>query len=80
MGRMMAGRSSAAMIQAMRYIIEASMTPYAAAKRAQIDLRTMYRSRLYKLWRAGHGDELAKEMDQVAPKPRRPKKGSKYGA
>jgi hypothetical protein len=50
------------MVQAMRYVLE-GMTPYAAAKRVEVTLAAMYRSRLYKLWRDGNLAELEKEMD-----------------
>lgn len=55
----------------MRLVLDSSMTPYKAAKRAGIDLSTIYRSKLYKLWLAGDIEELRKQMDQTAPKPRR---------
>jgi hypothetical protein len=62
------------MVAAMGYVLDASMTPYAAAKRAQVNLTTMYRSKLYKLWRAGDMEQLRKELNQTAPRPRRPTK------
>jgi hypothetical protein len=73
----MAGRSSAAMVAAMNFILQANMTPYAAARRAQVNLTTMYRSPLYKLWRAGDMETLRRELDQTAPRPRRPTKKEK---
>lgn len=74
----MARRPSAAMVQAMVYILDANMTPYAAAKRAGISLGTMYKSYLYKLWRDGHIEELKREMDQCRPRPRKKTKKEKW--
>lgn len=53
----MSGRPSAKMIAAMRRVL-GGMTPYAAAKAEGIALATMYKSSIYKLWRAGEMGEL----------------------
>jgi hypothetical protein len=79
----MAGHPSARMVQAMRYILFANMTPYAAAKRAGIAVDTMYRSRLYKAWRDCRGDEkvlaeIKRELDVTRPLPRKPKKPQRF--
>lgn len=71
----MAGRISARMMNAMRLIVDHGMTPYTAAKRMQLAVSTMYRNRLYKLWRDAEFDELTKEMDLTRPLP--PPKGKR---
>lgn len=57
----MSGKPSPQMIAAMRHVL-AGMTPYAAAKHMGVALTTMYKSRLYKLWKAGDLDELEREL------------------
>lgn len=74
----MAGRHSAATIAAMKLVIDSHMTPYAAAKRAGIDLTTMYKGAIYKLWLAGDTEGARKLMNQSAPKPRRRTKRERY--
>lgn len=66
----MAGKPSASMVHAMRLILDASLTPYKAAKMANVSTSTMYRSRLYKLWQAGKHADLRRELDQTMPKGR----------
>jgi hypothetical protein len=51
---------------AMRLVLT-GVTPYAAAKRAQVALPTMYRSRLYKLWLHGDKEQLKIAMDYERP-------------
>lgn len=47
----MSGKPSADMERAME-LVRGGMTPYAAAKEVRIALSTIYRSPLYKAWRA----------------------------
>jgi len=47
----MPGRPSAAMLQTME-LVRSGMTPYKAAKTVGINLGTMYRSVLYRAWKA----------------------------
>lgn len=57
----MAGRASAAVVTAMRMVLDQGLTPYKAAHEAGIDISTIYKSRLYKAWRDAKGD-----VDQLA--------------
>ena len=78
----MSGRPSGSMVEAMKLVL-AGVTPYQAARRMGLDLSTMYRSRLYKLWKDGTPDnltDLKKQLDLTAPKPRTPKKRTKFVA
>lgn len=65
----MSGKPSAAMMDAMRLVI-AGVTPYRAAQRMQIQLSTMYKSRLYKLWKEGSLEALQSELNTKKPVPR----------
>ena len=72
----MTGRTSARMVKAMQLLLSGgdTMTPYAAAKRCQISLSTMYKSPLYKKWRDSGGDkatlaEIRREIDADRPLP-----------
>lgn len=47
----MSGKPSADTVEAMKLVAEQGLTPYAAAKRMNIALSTIYRSPLYKQWR-----------------------------
>lgn len=81
----MTGRTSARMVKAMKLLMDAGLTPYAAAQRAQIDLSTMYKSQLYKRWRDSGGDkavlaQIRKELDVDRPIPRPPKKKQRFSA
>ena len=71
-GATMAGKPSASMIAAMKLVM-IGVTAYDAALRLQLNPGTMYRSRLYKLWREG-GDKSLKalkdELDYERPRPR----------
>lgn len=78
----MAGRISARTVEALKYVM-AGMTPYSAAKRAQIELSTMYRSPLYKRLRDAAGDEaklatIRRELDATRPLPRQAKKAQRF--
>lgn len=80
----MAGKPSAALVEAMKLVV-AGMTPYAAAKRAQIGFNTIYRSWLYAMWKdSGKGADKAKlaelnrALDVTRPKPRVPKKPQRF--
>lgn len=48
----MSGQPSEAVKQAMQEVMAGTATPYAAAKAHNIALSTMYRSSLYKAWKA----------------------------
>lgn len=48
----MSGQTSAALIKAMAQVKSGKATPYAAAKANNIAVSTMYRSALYKKWKA----------------------------
>ena len=79
----MSARTSARMARAMMLLIDGAMTPYAAAKRAQIALTTMYRSPLYKRWRDSGGDHAAiaairRDLDATRPIPRVAKKKQRF--
>lgn len=50
---------------AMLMVLDQAMSPYAAAKQAGINLTTMYKSRLYKQYRAGDLDTLRKELVRI---------------
>ena len=82
----MTGRTSARMVKAMKLLMDAGLTPYAAAQRAQIDLTTMYKSPLYKRWRDAGADRAAvvaqirKELDVDRPIPRPPSKKRRFSA
>lgn len=54
MGSDVTMRCSKAMLDAMK-LVRSGMTPYRAAKQANIALSTMYRSPLYKDWRDSRG-------------------------
>lgn len=69
----MAGQASGRLIEAMKLVINARMTPYAAAKRAQVHVTTMYRSPIYKLWRDGDVEGAKRAMDVTRAIPRRTK-------
>lgn len=58
----MAGKPSASMVEAMKAIIIDGVTPYRAAKNAGLFPCSMYRSRLYVMWRDGKLKELRKEL------------------
>lgn len=76
----MSGRPSASQVEAMK-LVKAGVTPYTAAKRMGVGLGTMYRSRLYKLWKEGSPESLAQLRDELnlAPaKPRVAKKPQKF--
>jgi hypothetical protein len=64
----------------MELVIQ-GVTPYAAAQRAGIKHNTMYRSRLYKLWRDGDTaafeEAMNKERERSSHK-RRPKKRDRF--
>jgi hypothetical protein len=73
---------SARMVEAMKLVV-AGLTPYAASKRVGIATNTMYRSRLYKLWKQAKPLEmvnkedynklmleLSRELDVTRPVPR----------
>ena len=62
----MSGKPSANMIRAMAMVL-AGVRPYTAAIRAGIAPGTMYRSRLYRMWRRGELAELKREMDIGTP-------------
>lgn len=79
----MAGRIAARTVEALKLHINGGLSAYAAAKRAQIELSTMYRCPLYKRFRdcGGDPDALAairKELDATRPLPRRPKKSQRF--
>lgn len=77
----MAGRPSARMVAAMKLVHQYKVTPYQAAKRLQVDPGTMYRSRLYALWKEGSGTSLAaleRELDLERPVPRVAKKPQRF--
>lgn len=60
----MGTNASHAVVQAMDEVKSGTKSPYQAAKDANISLSTMYRSRLYKEWKA--------EQDaQATPPPRK---------
>jgi len=69
----MAGQASGRLIEAMKLVINAKMTPYAAANRAQISLTTMYKSAIYKMWRDGDLEGAKRAMDVTRAIPRRTK-------
>lgn len=48
----MSGQPSGKLIEAMAHVQAGTKTPYAAARDANIALSTMYRSQLYKAWKA----------------------------
>jgi predicted DNA-binding protein (UPF0251 family) len=48
----MSGKPSADTVEAMKLVAEEGMTPYAAARRMNIALSTIYRSPLYKAYKA----------------------------
>ena len=55
----MGANVSHAVIQAMEEVKAGTKTPYAAAKDASIALSTIYRSRLYKEWKAAEDAKAA---------------------
>lgn len=63
----MSGRPSLRMVDALDLLLDkdAPLSPYAAAKRLEIKLPTMYRSRLYKMLKAGQIIELQREMAEI---------------
>lgn len=63
----MSGRPSTEVQQAMDAVRTKGITPYAAAKEAGIALSTMYRSPLYKAWKAEQ-DELERKRPKHASK------------
>ncbi len=66
----MSGKPSAEMVKAMKLVLNHAVVPYRAAKMSQVALSTMYRSRLYNLWKDGKFDALKEELDIDRPKPR----------
>lgn len=68
----MAGRPSAALVEAIRLVHLYKVTPLQAAKRMQIQPSTMYKSRLYKLWRTGTPASLAELALELDPHRARP--------
>ncbi len=56
----MSGRPSTELQQAMDAVKHGGKTPYAAAKDAGIALSTMYRSALYKAWKAEQEEQERK--------------------
>lgn len=73
----MARTDSARMIEAMKLVLD-GVTPYSAALRAGINITTMYRSRLYSMWKAGQIEELKIQMDVKRPIPRKRKKKDRF--
>lgn len=65
----MGGRVSAAMIDAMK-MVKAGVTPYAAAKRTGLVPGSIYRSRLYKLFKDGKITALNTELETIVPRAR----------
>jgi hypothetical protein len=65
----MSGKPSAEMLKAMNLVLLGTV-PYRAAKMSQIALSTMYRSRLYNLWKDGQIATLKAELDIDRPKRR----------
>jgi len=57
----MAGKPSNRMRTAMRHVLKGK-TPYEAANLAEVAQSTMYRSRLYKIWRDDGADALKAEL------------------
>lgn len=51
--------------RALLLVLDEAVTPYSAAKRAGINLTTMYKSRLYKMIRDGQGKEARRELDEI---------------
>lgn len=81
----MSGRIAAKTIEALKLLINAGMTPYAAAHRAGINLSTMYRCPIYRRYRDSGGNpavlaELRKELDVTRPEPRKAKKAQRFMA
>lgn len=77
----MAGEITARTVNALKYVFYANMTPYAAARKAQINLSTIYRQPLLKQWNAGDRDgarrELAKlDGSQALPRYAKRRKGA----
>lgn len=66
------------MIEAMHMVL-AGVTPWTAAKRAGLAPNTMYRSRLYAMWkdRSQHA-ELRLELNIMRPVPRYKKKSVRF--
>lgn len=60
----MAGKIQPSTIAAMELVI-ANTVPYTAAKQCKIDVTTLYRSRLYKMHKAGQHQELRAELDRL---------------
>lgn len=52
-------------VNALKLLVNSSMTPYAAARKAQINLSTMYKNPLYKRWRDGDIDGVKKELAKL---------------
>jgi hypothetical protein len=87
----MSGSPGGRTIEAMKLVL-AGISPYAAAKRIGIATNTMYRSRLYKLWKEAQPleftdkerhrkllTELRRELDMTRPIPRvRDKKKQRF--
>lgn len=77
----MAGRPSARMVEAMKLVHHYKVTPYQAAKRLQVNATTMYKSRLYALWKENSSSSLAaleRELDLDRPVPRVAKKPQRF--
>lgn len=87
----MAGRPSARLVEAVKLLVASNghMSPYAAAKRMQIALNTMYRAPLYKQWKAVQQEldqakrramlaKLKEELDVTRPLPRVAKKPQRF--
>lgn len=51
--------------EALLLVLDQALTPYAAAKRAGINLTTMYKSRLYKMILAGKRAEVRQELTEI---------------
>ena len=62
----MGTNASHAVVQAMEEVKAGTKSPYAVARDAGIALSTMYRSRLYKAWKA---EQESQEPSQDAPPP-----------
>lgn len=69
----MSGRTSGALIEALRLVHYEGMVPLHAAKKIGIDPRTMYRSRLNKLRKAGTPEALAALEAELGPRRKRPR-------
>lgn len=61
MPRQTAHRTAAA----LKMVLDTGMKPYQAAKEAGIALSTMYRSRLYKMFKAGDVAGLRREISDI---------------